>query len=172
MFEKTKRNKEPRTLAQDVLEWVNKIKLLFPLLPLLRGVLPSVQFFKKKGMLFTVGLAWPDGERRADNHSPAIARSSQVSGELPVGTLTKMRGAIDPDPRCGPQSSRPHNAPGSIPGCSPLGLQEPPLEALMRDHPLSLHIAATCPLSSKASIRFSKRLIISKKVHSPNIPLV
>ena len=48
------RNKETRTLAQDILEWVSKIKLLiqFLLFYQLGGVLATIQLRKKKRMLF------------------------------------------------------------------------------------------------------------------------
>ena len=41
------RNKETRTLAQDILEWAGKVKLQFLLFYLLGGVLTTIQFFKE-----------------------------------------------------------------------------------------------------------------------------
>ena len=41
------RNKETRTLAQDILKWAGKVKLQFLLFYLLGGVLTTIQFFKE-----------------------------------------------------------------------------------------------------------------------------
>lgn len=50
------RNKETRTLAQDILEWAGKVKLQFLLFYLLGGVLTTIQFFEE--MLFRQEIIW------------------------------------------------------------------------------------------------------------------